>query len=107
MSTLRAVRRLKSDPIPDEVLERILQAAAWAPSGGNVQPWRIVVVRDQALRRAVGDLYRPQWASYGENARRGLEVMTGEARARRERMLDACDHLGEHMGPGNVFTASF
>ena len=41
MSTLRAVRRLREDPIPDDVLQRILQAAAWAPSGGNVQPWRI------------------------------------------------------------------
>ena len=42
MSTLRAVRRLREDPIPDEVLHRILQAATWAPSGGNLQPWRIV-----------------------------------------------------------------
>ena len=35
MSTLRAVRRLKPDPIPDDVLDRVLQAAAWAPTGGN------------------------------------------------------------------------
>ncbi len=102
MSTLRAVRRLKPDPIPDAVLERILQAGAWAPSGGNVQPWRIVVVRQPALKTAIGDLYRPQWASYGENARAGLERMSGEARAKRERMLDACDHLGEHMGEAPV-----
>jgi nitroreductase len=51
MSTLRAVRKLRTDPIPDDVLKRILQAAAWAPSGGNVQPWRIVAVRDQQRRR--------------------------------------------------------
>ena len=37
MSTLRAVRRLKPDPIPDDVLQRVLQAAAWAPTGGNAQ----------------------------------------------------------------------
>lgn len=98
MSTLRAVRRLREDPIPDDVLERILQAAAWAPSGGNVQPWRIVVVRDAELRRQIGDLYRPQWATYGANARQGLARLQGEARAKRERMLDACDYLGEHMG---------
>ena len=102
MSTLRAVRRLKPDPIPDDVLQRILQAAAWAPSGGNVQPWRIVAVRDEAKRRAVGDLYRPQWATYGANARKGLDALAGEARAKRERMLDACDHLGEHMGEAPV-----
>ncbi len=102
MSTLRAVRRLRPDPIPDAVLERILQAAAWAPSGGNVQPWRIVVVRSPELKTAVGDLYRPQWASYGTNARAGLEQLVGDARAKRERMLDACDHLGEHMGEAPV-----
>ena len=50
MSTLRAVRRLKPDPLPEDVLHRILQAAAWAPSGGNVQPWRVVVVRDPEKR---------------------------------------------------------
>ena len=48
MSTLRAVRRLRQEPLPGDVLGRILQAAAWAPSGGNVQPWRVVVVRDSA-----------------------------------------------------------
>lgn len=102
MSTLRAVRRLREDPIADDVLQRILQAAAWAPSGGNVQPWRIIAVRDPTLRRAIGDLYRPQWAQYAVAARAGLEQMQGEARAKRERMLDACDVLGENMGRAPV-----
>ncbi len=102
MSTLRAVRRLRDDPIPDAVLERILQAAAWAPSGGNVQPFRIVVVRDPARRQALGDLYRGEWARYGEGARAGLARLEGEARAKQERMLAAADHLGEHMGDAPV-----
>ena len=46
MSTLRAVRRLKSDPIAQDVIDRVLTAATWAPTGGNMQPWRIVVVTD-------------------------------------------------------------
>jgi nitroreductase len=102
MSTLRAVRRLREDPLEDAVLERILQAAAWAPSGGNVQPWRIIAVRNAALRQQVGDLYRPQWATYGRDARLGLERMEGDARNKRERMLDACDYLGENMGRAPV-----
>ena len=102
MSTLRAVRRLKSDPIPDDVLQRILQAAAWAPSGGNVQPWRIIAVRDEQLRKQIGDLYRPQWTEYGLNARRALANLSGDAHAKRTRMLDACDYLGEHMGEAPV-----
>jgi nitroreductase len=102
MSTLRAVRRLKPDPLPDAVLYKILQAAAWAPSGGNVQPWRIIAVRDAKVKQQIGDLYRPQWQKYGANARQGLDALNGTARAKRERMLDACDHLGEHMGEAPV-----
>lgn len=102
MSTLRAVRRLRPDPLPDDVLERILTAASWAPSGGNVQPWRVVAVRDAALRAAIGDLYRPEWARYSRGARAALERMEGDARARQARMLAAADHLGEHMGDAPV-----
>lgn len=102
MSTLRAVRRLKPDPLPDEVLTRILQAAAWAPSGGNAQPFRIVVVRDPARRRVLGDLYRQEWRKYGAAARRGLDGLSGQVREKQMRMLDAADHLGEHMGEAPV-----
>ena len=102
MSTLRAVRRLREDPIPDDVLERILQAAAWAPSGGNVQPWRIVAVKDAALRQQLGDLYAPQWEFYSKGHRKALAGMSGEALAKQERMLAACDHLGEYMGSAPV-----
>jgi nitroreductase len=102
MSTLRAVRRLRPDPIPEPALRRILQAAAWAPTGGNVQPWRVIVVRDQARRQALGDLYRGEWAKYGAGARKQLERMEGEARSKQERMLAAADYLGEHMGDAPV-----
>ncbi|MEZ5550496.1 MAG: nitroreductase family protein [Pseudomonadales bacterium] len=102
MSTLRAVRRLKPDPLPDPVLGRILQAAAFAPSGGNVQPWRVLVVRDEGLRRGLGDLYRPEWGRYAAGARQGLEQMTGEAKEKQVRMLAAADHLGEHFGDAPV-----
>jgi nitroreductase len=102
MSTLRAVRRLKSDPIPADVLQRILQAAAWAPSGGNVQPWRVVVVRDADKRAALGDLYRPEWKKYSAGARANLQRLEGDARASQERMLAAADRLGEHLGDAPV-----
>lgn len=98
MSTLRAVRRLKPDPIDETVLQRVLQAAAWAPSGGNVQPWRVMVVLDADKRQALGDLYRPQWGTYSVGARKNLARLSGEALAKQERMLAAADHLGEHLG---------
>lgn len=102
MSTLRAVRRLKTDPIPDDVLKRIFQAAAWAPSGGNVQPWRIVAVRDEQRRSQIGDLYQSQWETYGKMSRRGLDRLEGEKRAKQERMLAAGDYLGDNMGAAPV-----
>ncbi|MCX8182550.1 MAG: DUF6092 family protein [Candidatus Methanomethyliaceae archaeon] len=45
----RSVRRYKEDPVPGELIERILDAARWAPTGGNIQPWRFVVVKDKIL----------------------------------------------------------
>ena len=56
--TTRSMRRLKPDPIPHDVQARILDAAIRAPSGGNTQRWRFVLVDDPALRGELGPLYR-------------------------------------------------
>lgn len=56
----RSVRSYTSDPVPDEVLEELLSAAVMAPSAGNTQPWRFIVVRDQKLREGLVD------AAYGQ-----------------------------------------
>lgn len=53
MRTASAIRRFRPDPVPDEVLQRCLQAATWAPSGGNQQRWRFVVLRSAPVREAV------------------------------------------------------
>lgn len=50
MRMRRAVRAFKDEPVPRETLDRILEAARWAPSGVNMQPWRVVVVRGERLR---------------------------------------------------------
>ena len=96
MRTTRAVRRLRPDPIPDDVLHRVLEAATWAPSGGNVQPWRIVVVKDDAKKRALQALYLGPWRAYAESHRGGLEDAPPAVRDRQERMIAAADHLAEH-----------
>ncbi len=58
MDTARALRVLKPDPVPNALVERLLHAATRASSAGNAQNWAFVVVRDAALRREVGALYR-------------------------------------------------
>ncbi|OBG84899.1 nitroreductase [Mycobacterium sp. E802] len=56
MRTTGAARQFTDDPLPDDVLERILDNARFAPSGGNRQGSRVVVVRDRATREALADL---------------------------------------------------
>jgi nitroreductase len=56
--TTRAMRRVKDQPIPDDVVALILDAAVRAPSGGNSQNWRFLVVDDLDLRTQLGTLYR-------------------------------------------------
>jgi nitroreductase len=67
VDTLRstgAVRDFEPDPVPDEVLARILDTARFAPSGGNRQGWRVVVVQDPEVRAALRDLYVSGWYEY-------------------------------------------
>ena len=54
MRTARAIRYYQEKPVPDAVLVRCLEAATWAPSGGNQQPWRFVVLRSAESRVALG-----------------------------------------------------
>jgi nitroreductase len=97
MRTCRAVRRHRPDPISDDVLRRVLEAATWAPTGGNAQPWRVVVVRDAAKRRALRELYLPLWEGYRKEYLESSAGLEGDAARRRDRMLAAADHLARHL----------
>lgn len=97
MSTLRAVRRLRPDPIPEDVLNRVLTAATWAPTGGNHQGWRIVAVTDAEKKQALEDLYRPHWQNYVPGYEQHLASMPEEARRKSERALAAGTYLATHM----------
>jgi len=96
MSTLRAVRRLRPDPVPEAALARALEAATWAPTGGNLQPWRAIVVRDRGAVSRLGELYRARWQAYRTARRSGVEAAPPAIAARIERMLAAGDFLADH-----------
>jgi len=101
VTTQRAMRRLKTDAIPDDVLKKIIDAAICAPSGGNRQNWSFVVVRDQARRARLGELYREAWGElmkvpyYAGATKEPADSPAGK-------MLASARHLGEHLGEAPV-----
>lgn len=97
MRTLRAVRRLRPDPIPEPVLARVFEAASWAPSGGNNQPWRMIAVRNAGAKQRLGALYAAQWAPFAVIYRKRFADAPVEAQARQERTIAAGDYLAAHM----------
>lgn len=97
MSTMRAVRKLRPDPIPDEVLARVFEAATWAPTGGNRQPWRMIAVTDAAAKTRLGELYKARWNDYAALHAKGSSGLSDDRRAAEERTLAAGDHLADHM----------
>ncbi|MGI8331253.1 nitroreductase family protein [Actinomadura scrupuli] len=67
-----AIRAFTDEPVGDEVLHGILDIARFAPSGGNRQGWRAIVVRSPELRRGLRDLYLPGWYDYLAQRAAGL-----------------------------------
>jgi len=64
LRTTGAVREFTAEPVPDDVLARVLDTARFAPSGGNRQGWQVVVVQDPDTRRTLRDLYLGGWYEY-------------------------------------------
>src|SRR6516162_7015255 len=71
LRTTFAAREFTTDPLPDEVLAKILDYARFAPSGGNRQGWRVIVVRDPATKRKLADLSAFAGRHYAAQAANG------------------------------------
>lgn len=72
LRTTGAVREFTDEPVDDGTVHRLLDTARFAPNGGNRQAWRVVVVRDGQVRRALRDLYLPGWYEYLAQSAAGL-----------------------------------
>jgi nitroreductase len=103
--TARAIRRLRPDPVPRELIRKVCEAGTFAPSGGNRQPWVFVAVADVETRAFVAERYREAFAPYIEPA---LEAMRdpGFPESRRRNVRSAI-HLAEHLdeAPVHLFVA--
>jgi nitroreductase len=86
-------RYYRPDPVPTHVLRRVLDAARWAPSGGNRQPVRFVAVREAATRARLRDLYLPRWEAYSTPYREAL----AKSGAPMPKVLAGADHFARHL----------
>jgi len=86
-----STRRFTSEEVPDETLQAALDDARFAPSGGNRQGWRVVVVRDREMRRRLRELYVPHWDAYMERTGGAQALRSGMLPPGREKMLRAAD----------------
>jgi nitroreductase len=93
LRTTGAVREYETEPVADEVVHRILDTARFAPNGGNRQGWRVVVVQDPDIRRALRDAYLPAWYDYLALLRHGLTPwgVTVDRQEERRALADADD----------------
>jgi nitroreductase len=95
MHTARALRRLKPDPVPDEVIAKVVDAGVRAPTGSNLQNWRFIVVKDAARRRQIADAYRASMEIAGRaySNRKPPAHMTKD---RQQKMMDSATYLAQH-----------
>ena len=91
MQTQRAIRRLKPDPVEDEVLLRCIELGMKAPTGSNAQNWEWILVRDPEVKRRLARMNRQAWAVYG---RLGRLRTRGDERMRK--IIDAVQWQADH-----------
>lgn len=101
MYSARALRRFKSDPVPEQVLTKVLDAAIRAPSAGNAQSWSFVVVRDVQQRAKLGAIYRKASdiaSAIYANRERPAHMSDVQYR----RFMSSGSYLWDHMGEAPV-----
>jgi nitroreductase len=110
--TTRAMRRVRPDPIPADVQARILDAAIRAPSGGNAQSWRFLLVDDPSVKARLGPLYRDAvaqlWQSvYAGRLEQARSSPEDPASALTLRMVASTQHLADHFEQVPLFLLAF
>jgi nitroreductase len=101
MYSARALRRLKPDPVPDEIITKILDAAIRAPSAGNSQHWVFIVVRDPEQRHKLALIYRKA-SDIAKAIYRARGRPTHMTEEQYQRMMSSGAYLWEHMAEAPV-----
>jgi nitroreductase len=96
------MRRLKSDPVPSELIRKILEAGVCASSGGNMQRWRFLLIKDPVIKESIGVYYKRAFEQVGSQYRTN-EPAPGMSRERFLRLLDAAEYLAAHIEEAPVW----
>jgi nitroreductase len=102
MGTCRAMRYLKADPVPDELIEKLVWAATRAPSPANTQGWDFVVITDVEKRQQIGDALQTLMAPRIEQMIAGLDGAESQGDDADRRTLDGALHLAQTIGQAPV-----
>jgi nitroreductase len=110
--TTRAMRRVRPDPITGDVQARILDAAIRAPSGGNAQGWRFLLIDDPAVKAQLGPLYRDAigilWqTAYKERLERARAAPDDPDGVSMLKVQASAQHLADHFEAVPLFLAAF
>jgi nitroreductase len=101
--TTRSMRRLKADPVPPELIRKILEAGVCAPSGGNMQRWRFLVIQDAAIKQTVGAYYKRAWDEIVAPRYRSGAPAPGISQERFQRLLVSAEYLAAHIHEAPVW----
>jgi nitroreductase len=101
MYSAGSIRRFRSDPVPDEIISKVLDAAVRAPSGSNAQTWLFIVVKDAEKRRQLGAVYRKA-SDILVKLYAGAPRPSHMDEKKHERFMQAVMHLFQHMGDAPV-----
>ena len=96
MHTCRAIRYLKPDPVPDELIRKILDAAIRAPSGSNRQSWHFLVIKDAATRKMIQERYKRAFDAYAAMTA-SAPPRPGVSSETMDRVRKSATHLAEHL----------
>lgn len=96
MRTMRAMRRLKPDPVPDDLIRKILEAGLNAPNGGNNQRWRFLVLKDPAVKKAVQVYYKRAYDEVIGPRYANSAPPPGSDAAKYHRQHQAVEYLTDH-----------
>ena len=110
--TTRAMRRVRPDPIPLDAQARILDAAVRAPTGGNTQDWRFLLVDDPSVKARIGPLYREcmdeLWATVYADRIAAIQADPDDpVNAQNAKVVRSAQHLADHFEDVPLFMFAF